>query len=119
VTTPVNLAVVATHPIQYQIPWFCELAARSEVRLKVLYAHLPEPRQQGAGFDRPFQWDIPMLQGYAWEKLPNARSDPDLSRFFGSSTPARCGPAHRVERAAPAPGAVGGDPQRHTARRAR
>lgn len=87
-TTPVNLAVVATHPIQYQIPWFCELAARSEVRLKVLYAHLPEPRQQGAGFDRPFQWDIPMLQGYAWEKLPNARSDPDLSRFFGSSTPA-------------------------------
>jgi glycosyltransferase involved in cell wall biosynthesis len=88
VTAPLNLTVVATHPIQYQIPWFRELAARSEVRLKVLYAHLPEPRQQGAGFGTPFQWDIPMLEGYAWERLPNARRDPDLSSFFGSSTPA-------------------------------
>ncbi len=82
-----RLAIVATHPIQYQVPWFQGLAARSDVELKVYFALLPDPAQQGGGFGVPFQWDIPMLEGYAWEALENTRSRPDLARFFGSSTP--------------------------------
>lgn len=82
-----RLAVVATHPIQYQVPWFRALAARPEVDLKVYFALLPDSAQQGIGFGIPFQWDIPMHEGYQWEALPNARARPVLGSFFGSSTP--------------------------------
>lgn len=82
-----RLAIVATHPIQYQVPWFQGLAARSDLELKVYFALLPDPAQQGVGFGVPFSWDIPMLEGYAWEVLKNRRARPELGRFFGSSTP--------------------------------
>lgn len=82
-----RLGVVATHPIQYQVPWFRALAARAEVDLKVYFALLPDSAQQGVGFGVPFQWDIPMLEGYAWQALANTRSKPALGRFLGSSTP--------------------------------
>src|SRR6185312_10311608 len=82
------IALVATHPIQYQVPWFQELARRPEVDLRVYFALLPDAGQQGTGFGLPFQWDIPLLEGYAWEALPNTRARPRLDRFFGSSTPA-------------------------------
>jgi len=86
-TAPIKVAIVATHPIQYQVPWFCALAARPDVQVKVYFAMLPGPRQQGVGFGTSFEWDIPMLEGYLWEQLPNARREPGLSTFFGSSTP--------------------------------
>lgn len=84
---PLRVALVATHPIQYHVPWFRALAVRAEVDLKVYFALLPDSAQQGIGFGIPFQWDIPMLEGYAWEALPNARATPALGTFFGSSTP--------------------------------
>jgi glycosyltransferase involved in cell wall biosynthesis len=93
-----RLAIFATHPIQYQVPWFQALAARRDVDLKVYYALVPDARQQGIGFGVPFQWDIPLLEGYAWERLDNARDLPDLGRFFGSSTP---GVGRRLREQAP------------------
>jgi len=86
-----RVAIVATHPIQYQVPWFQALARRPELELKVYYALLPDAAQQGIGFGVAFQWDIPLLEGYEWEPLPNARARPRLGRFFGSSTPAILG----------------------------
>jgi glycosyltransferase involved in cell wall biosynthesis len=83
-----RIALVATHPIQYQVPWFQALARRPEVDLRVYFGMLPDANQQGIGFGVPFNWDIPLLEGYAWERLPNARAHPRLGRFFGSSTPA-------------------------------
>jgi glycosyltransferase involved in cell wall biosynthesis len=80
------VAIVATHPIQYHVPWFCGLARRPEVEPKVYFALLPDAQQQGTGFGTGFQWDIPMLEGYAWERLPNDRPEPSLAGFFGSST---------------------------------
>lgn len=81
------LAVVATHPIQYQVPWFQALAAEPSLDLTVYFACLPDAQAQGAGFGIPFAWDIPLLDGYRWECLPNRRARPRLDRFFGSSTP--------------------------------
>lgn len=83
-----RIAIVATHPIQYQVPWFQALAREAQVELKVYFALLPDAAQQGIGFGVPFQWDIPLLDGYAWERLPNARAQPRLGGFFASSTPA-------------------------------
>ena len=84
----VRLAIVATHPIQYHAPWFRALAARPELEVKTFFAHLPDPEAQGIGFGRDFAWDVPLLEGYDWEVLPNARARPRLGGFFDSSTPA-------------------------------
>lgn len=64
-----RLAVITTHPIQYQAPWFRELSQHPEVQLKVYFSSLPDASQQGQGFGVPFQWDIPLTSGYEWEVL--------------------------------------------------
>lgn len=83
-----KVAVVATHPIQYQVPLFRALAKREGVDLRVFYGLLPDSEQQGVGFGTSFAWDIPLLDGYAWEVLENRARRPSLQGFLGSSTPA-------------------------------
>lgn len=82
-----RVALVATHPIQYHIPWYRLLAVQKDVDLTVYYALVPDRNQQGVGFGVPFSWDIPMMEGYKWELLPNTVTLPSLSGFWGSSTP--------------------------------
>lgn len=84
---PVRLGVVATHPIQYQVPWYRGLQDRAEVDLTVFYSLLPDAAGQGVGFGVPFEWDVPLLDGYDWTLLPNARAEPGLDGFFAGSTP--------------------------------
>jgi glycosyltransferase involved in cell wall biosynthesis len=83
----IRVAVVATHPIQYQIPWYQAIARHAGIDLIVYYALVPNSAQQGIGFGVPFEWDIPMFDGYRWSALENRRAKPELGRFFGSSTP--------------------------------
>ena len=82
-----RVAIVATHPIQYQVPWFRALAASGEIDLKVYFALLPDEEQQGVGFGVGFQWDIPLREGYDWEVLENRAGDPGLHSFFGCNAP--------------------------------
>ncbi|NTW26423.1 MAG: glycosyltransferase family 1 protein, partial [Lentimicrobium sp.] len=61
----VKLAIISSHPIQYNAPMF-ELLAKSEViELKVFYTW---SQSQDSLFDKDFgkeiKWDIPLLQGY-------------------------------------------------------
>ncbi|MFN7941383.1 MAG: glycosyltransferase family 4 protein [Thermoanaerobaculia bacterium] len=78
-----RLAIVTTHPIQYQVPWFRALAARREIELTVGFAWLPDAESQGVGFGVPFHWDVPLTDGYRWERLPLANRSPRLGPFFG------------------------------------
>ena len=64
-----RLLVVATHPVQYQAPFFRALSSRREVALKVLYAHIPTSFQQGLGFGRAITWDVDLFSGYEWSLL--------------------------------------------------
>jgi glycosyltransferase involved in cell wall biosynthesis len=82
-----KVVIVATHPIQYQVPLFQALAAQKQVDLEVYYALMPDQDQQAVGFGGSFAWDIPMLEGYPWRVIPNNRSEPSLGGFFSSSTP--------------------------------
>lgn len=82
-----SIAIVATHPIQYQAPWFRALSAQPGIDLKVYFAMSPDADQQGIGFGSAFQWDIALRDGYASEVLPNARHRPGLGGFWASSTP--------------------------------
>lgn len=84
---PIKLAIVATHPIQYHIPWYRGIAASGEVQLKLYYAMLPDAKQQGIGFGVAFNWDIPLLDGYDWELLPNAAKNPGIGAFSSCDVP--------------------------------
>lgn len=83
----INLSIIATHPIQYQTPWFRSLAENENINLRVFYAMIPDQFQQGMGFGVPFSWDVPLLDGYSYEVLVNKAKRPCLSNFWGTSTP--------------------------------
>ena len=82
-----KLAIVATHPVQYQVPWYRALAGQGGVDLTVYFALLPTPEQQGVDFGMDFAWDVPLLDGYHWEALENKAREPSLRGFLASRTP--------------------------------
>jgi glycosyltransferase involved in cell wall biosynthesis len=88
--TPMRLTVVLTHPIQYYAPWFRHIERHApEIALTVVHATEPTPAQQGVGFDRAFEWDVPLTEGYrsltVRPPLPDDRVD--SSSFTGLDVP--------------------------------
>jgi glycosyltransferase involved in cell wall biosynthesis len=85
----VKLAIVSTHPIQYYAPVFRELAASSQIDLRVFYTW--SQAASGATFDSGFgtdvQWDIPLLEGYTAQFVPNVAARPGTDHFGGLNTP--------------------------------
>jgi len=83
-----DLAIVAGHPVQYISPWLSELADKAGIELKVFYLwDLGVSSAKDPGFDRPLQWDIPLLEGYTYQFIPNRASKPGNSHFFGYINP--------------------------------
>ncbi|MEP0548290.1 MAG: glycosyltransferase family 4 protein [Rhodothermales bacterium] len=81
-----RLGVLATHPIQYHAPLYRALAA--ELDLAVYFAHQQTAEGQAdAGFGVPFEWDVPLLDGYPHTFLRNRAAQPDVSTPFGCHTP--------------------------------
>ena len=48
------------------------------------YVILPDPEQQGIGFDQAFSWDIPLLDGYNWKEIGSCSRGGSLDGFFGT-----------------------------------
>lgn len=83
-----KLGIVATHPIQYQAPWFRALASNPRLDVEVLFGHRTTPEEQAAaGFGVKFEWDTPLLEGYRHRFLPNVAPRPNADRFLGIDTP--------------------------------
>lgn len=62
------LAVLTTHPIQYQVPLWKALADRDRVPMRVLYMNDQGLNQHlDPGFGRRLAWDIDLLAGYDHE----------------------------------------------------
>jgi glycosyltransferase involved in cell wall biosynthesis len=81
-----RLAIVASHPIQYQAPWFRALAKVTD--LDVFFCHKQDADGQGeAGFGVRFEWDVPLLDGYRHHWLTNVSERPDVSTLTGCDTP--------------------------------
>jgi glycosyltransferase involved in cell wall biosynthesis len=81
-----RLAVLASHPVQYNGPLFRELAGRLDVH--VFFAHRATPQQQAdAGFGTAFDWDVDITSGYSHSFLPNRARRPGTARFFDCDTP--------------------------------
>src|SRR5439155_16931308 len=79
---------VASHPVQYASPLFRHMAQHPRLDIKVAYCSM-----QGAeaGLDPEFgvevKWDVPLLEGYPWVRVPNRSPWPGLGRFFGLFNP--------------------------------
>ena len=73
---------IATHPIQYQVPVFRELAVSPEVNFSVAFLtqHGMKPSFD-TQFQRVLQWDIPLLEGYDWELVGGAPSSLEKVRL--------------------------------------
>jgi len=66
-----RLAYIARHPIQYQAPLLKRIAAEPGIDLKVFFCSDLSTREYlDPGFGRQVKWDIPLLDGYAYEFLP-------------------------------------------------
>ena len=81
-----RLTIVETHPIQYNAPWFRQIAAEcDEIDLTVVYASRPTPAQQAVGYRSAFEWNSDLFEGYTSHVVRESRPDEtfDSERFDG------------------------------------
>ena len=77
------LAILTTHPIQYQVPLWRELAHRIE--LEVWYLSDQGQRESfDRGFGKTFSWDVDMLAGYSHRFLKTRPRRAEINRFRGA-----------------------------------
>jgi len=75
------LAILTTHPIQYQTPIWRGLAARGDVPFTVMFMSDQGLKARfDPGFGRELAWDIDLLEGYPHEFLP-VRTGPKQDAF--------------------------------------
>jgi len=84
-----KLAIISSHPIQYNAPLFRQLAGSGDLHPRVFYTW--EQSGKGAKFDPGFgkniEWDIPLLEGYEFEFVANTAEDPGTHHFKGMINP--------------------------------
>lgn len=66
-----RLAYLVTHPIQYQAPLLRRVNAEQDIELTAFFGTDFSARPFAAGeFAQVVEWDIPLLEGYAYQVLP-------------------------------------------------
>ncbi len=81
-----KLAVLTSHPIQYNAPLFRELDTR-ELELMVFYCWQGTAETLDPEFGRTIVWDTPLLEGYDYEFVENVSKEPGTHHFFGLDNP--------------------------------
>jgi glycosyltransferase involved in cell wall biosynthesis len=84
-----RLAIISTHPIQYNAPLFRELAMRKKIEVKVFYTWSQSEAGQkfDPGFGKEIQWDLPLLEGYDYMFSKNVSTSPGSHHFKGIDNP--------------------------------
>jgi glycosyltransferase involved in cell wall biosynthesis len=76
----VRLAYLVSHPIQYQAPLLRRIAKEPDIDLTVFFGSDFSARgYRDKGFGVAVEWDVPLVEGYKHEFLPNLRDDGDVS----------------------------------------
>lgn len=82
-----RLAILSTHPIQYNAPAFAGLAGHPDLEVKVFYEWEGTSIKPDREFGRTVAWDVPLLDGYDSSFLPNRAKDPGTHHFRGIDNP--------------------------------
>jgi glycosyltransferase involved in cell wall biosynthesis len=84
-----RLAIVTTHPIQYNAPLFRLLSQRGKLLVKVFYtwSQSAEGNIYDPGFGINKNWDIPLLEGYDFHFSSNISGNPGSHHFRGVINP--------------------------------
>ena len=84
-----KLAIISTHPIQYNAPLFQLLAQRSIIDIRVFYTWGKSvlETKYDPGFGKVITWDIPLLKDYAHQFEENIADDPGSHHFRGIDNP--------------------------------
>ncbi|WP_228850351.1 glycosyltransferase family 4 protein [Aegicerativicinus sediminis] len=83
-----KLAVITTHPIQYNSPWFALLNNQTQIEVKVFYTwSQSENFVKDRTFGKEVRWDIPLLKGYDFEFVQNVSKDPGTHHRKGIYCP--------------------------------
>jgi len=84
-----KLAIVTTHPIQYNAPLFALLSGRNKVMIKVFYTWGKAVLESkfDPGFNKEIKWDIPLLEGYPYTFLENVSASPGSHHYKGINNP--------------------------------
>jgi glycosyltransferase involved in cell wall biosynthesis len=77
-----KLAIVTTHPIQYQSPLFKKISYLNEFQVDVYFAskHGYRSKYIDKDFKRKFNWNIDLLAGYNY--FFSRKSDQNINSFF-------------------------------------
>jgi glycosyltransferase involved in cell wall biosynthesis len=81
-----RVLIIASHPVQYSSPILQRMAQHPQIDLQVAYCTLrgAEPAVD-PDFGAVVQWDVPLLDGYPWQEIPNKGSGGP--GFFGLYNP--------------------------------
>ncbi len=84
-----KLAIITTHPIQYNAPLFQLLAQRKNIAIKVFYTwgDTVLKEKYDPGFQKNIAWDIPLLDGYDYAFVENIAADKGSHHFKGIDNP--------------------------------
>ena len=83
-----RLAIVSSHPIQYNSPWFRYLATHGFEGMRVFYLWDGGTTETlDRGFGVKVKWDIPLLDGYDHEFVPNVARQPGTHHWRGLDNP--------------------------------
>ncbi len=83
-----KLAIIITHPIQYNAPLFKLISERNKIKIKVFYTwEQSQEKVYDKKFGREIKWDIPLLKGYEYTFVKNIAKNPGSGHFYGVINP--------------------------------
>ena len=83
-----KLAIITTHPIQYNAPLFKLLSERNKIQIKVFYTwEQSQEKVYDKKFGQEIKWDIPLLEGYDYIFVKNISKNPSSGTFKGVVNP--------------------------------
>ncbi len=84
-----RLAIITTHPIQYNAPLYALLAKRGIIDIRVFYTwgEAVLEKKYDPGFNKTVSWDIPLLEGYDHCFVKNVATAPGSHHFRGIDNP--------------------------------
>ncbi len=81
-----RLAIIHTHPVQYNVPWFIKLQQVFDIKVFYTWAQT----QKGywdKKFNRFVRWDLPLTEGYKHEFIRNISPRPAPNTLWGTINP--------------------------------